>query len=479
MTRPPRTPDPARPRTRRGLLGLYVAEAVSSTGTRMSLLALPVFVFLTSGSAVQTGVVGFAEMAPYVTAKFLGGPFVDRLGPWRASVLSDATAAVAAGLIPLLYALGALPFPLLLLLVAVLGLLRAPGDAAKGVLLPGVVAAAGVPMERAVGISDGINRLASMLGAPLGGVLIAAVGAPGVVTLDAASFAVGAVVVALFVPRTATNGEASQPEAAAEPSQPAVAAEPSAEGDASAPAKDLRSRLHVYLGELREGLEFARRRPFLRAVASMVSATNLLDAAMSGVLLPVWALTRFGDDHGPAVLGLVSGVFAAGAVAGTAVMAAVGHRVPRRLTYGVCFLLGGAPRIAVLALPVPIPVVVTVLVLCGLMGGAINPLLAAAEYEQVPVAMQARVFGVLGGLAWVGIPFGGLLGGWLVSGIGLPPAVLAVAAAYFVVTLDPFVRRGWRAMERGAAAVEETGTPHPGAPRSQGSLVAATGGDEQ
>lgn len=407
---------------RRGLVGLYVAQAVSTTGTRMSLLALPVFVFLTTGSALRTGLVGFAEMLPYVLLKLFGGPLVDRLGAWRTSVGSDLAAAVAVGAVPLLHAVHALSFPVLLALVALAGALRAPGDGAKSVLLPVVVARAGVPMERAVGLSDGVSRLATMLGAPLGGALVGVLGAPWVLVVDAASFAVGAVVVGCLVDRAPVD--------------------PPAVGSGSG------GGLRAYAGQMREGFAFLRGQPFLRAAAGMVAATNLLDAAVTAVLLPVWALDRYGEQGGAAALGIVLAVFGAGAVAGTAVMAACGHRLPRRLTYAVAFLVGGAPKILVLALPVPLVVVVAVSAVCGLASGAINPLLAAAEYERIPVALQARVLGAVGGLAWAGIPLGGLLGGWAVGGLGLPVAAAVVGALYLAATLDPWVRPAWRDMER-------------------------------
>ena len=96
----------------------------------------------------------------------------------------------------------------------------------------------------------------------------------------------------------------------------------------------------------------------------------------------------------------------------------------------------------------PLWVVVAVMAGSGFAAGAINPLLAAAEYERVPPPLQARVFGVLEAVGWAGIPFGGLVGGWLIAGLGLSPAVLVVAGAYLLVTLDPWVRTAWRDMER-------------------------------
>jgi MFS family permease len=67
----------------RGLAGVL---AVAWTGTRVSAIALPWFVLTATGSAVQTGIVAFVEMAPYVVCQALLGPVIDRAGPRRISI---------------------------------------------------------------------------------------------------------------------------------------------------------------------------------------------------------------------------------------------------------------------------------------------------------------------------------------------------------------------------------------------------------
>ena len=65
------------------LYGWLTADAISLTGTRVSMIALPWFVLVTTGSATKTGMVALAEMLPMVLLKVLGGPVIDRLGPPR------------------------------------------------------------------------------------------------------------------------------------------------------------------------------------------------------------------------------------------------------------------------------------------------------------------------------------------------------------------------------------------------------------
>ena len=60
-------------RSLRPLGGVLAAMVVSLTGTRISVVALPWFVLVTTGSATQTGLVAFCEMAPYVVVKAFTG----------------------------------------------------------------------------------------------------------------------------------------------------------------------------------------------------------------------------------------------------------------------------------------------------------------------------------------------------------------------------------------------------------------------
>jgi MFS family permease len=146
-------------------------------------------------------------------------------------------------------------------------------------------------------------------------------------------------------------------------------------------------------------------------------------------------------------VGIVGGVFGVGAVTGNAVLTWLAPRLPRRVVFGLGFLVAGGPRFAILAVAGSVPPVALVAFIAGFGAGSINPILGAVEYERVPRHLQARVLGIVGALAWAGIPFGGLLGGVAVEGVGLAAAALAVGAIYLVATLAPFVFPAWRQMD--------------------------------
>ncbi|MBE1485066.1 MFS transporter [Plantactinospora soyae] len=405
-------------RDRRPLIGLLTAGTISTTGSVMSLVALPWFTLVITGSAARTGVVAFAEMLPFVLTCALGGPLIDRLGARRVSIVADLGSAVAVAAVPLLHRAGGLEFGTLVGLVAVAGLLRGFSDSAKRVMFPKAVAAAGTPMTRATSVNDGLSRLGTLLGAPLAGLLVAVFDAPTVLLIDAASFAVGAVLLALALPARRFGG----PELAAR----AAEREP-------------------YLTALRAGLRFVRGDSLVHGMILLLFVTNLADAAYNSVLLPVWAKEVVGSS---AALGFLTGSFALGAVLGNVVFTVVAPRVPRFAIFAVGFLIAGAPRFVALALLDPLWAIYLVSFVAGVSIAAINPILGAVGFERIPEHLRARVLGLTQAAAWAGIPLGGLLGGAAVQGLGLPAAFLLFGSAYLVVTLLPFVLPVWRELDR-------------------------------
>lgn len=403
-------------RHRRPLYGWLTADAISVTGTRVSMIAIPLFVLETTGSATRTGLVALVEMLPLVLFKVLGGPMIDRLGARRISISCDAASLVVVGAIPLLHDAGLLPFWLFLVLVALAGSLRGPGDGAKHSLVPALVDAAGVPMERATGLSSMVERTASMVGAGLAGLLVASLGAADALYVDAASFGVCALVLAW-----ATVG---------------FGPVPTEQDDADAAP---------YVERLREGWRFLRGDAVLLRIAVMVAVTNLLDAAWASVLMPVWSL---GPGRGAAALGLVFALFSACSVGGAACAAAWGERLPRYHVYLLAFLVTGLPRFLVFAFDTPLAGVIAVCALGGFASGFLNPILGAVIFERIPPHLVGRVTSLTTAMCWALMPLGGLLGGVLVDTSGLTVAMIVTGVAYFAATMLPAIDPRWRGIDR-------------------------------
>ncbi|MFJ3384900.1 MULTISPECIES: MFS transporter [unclassified Curtobacterium] len=399
----------------RALLAVQVASRIGNVVTTVS---VPFAVLARGGSATDVGIAAFMATVPIVFGGPLGGALVERVGFVRSSIGSDLVSGVTLLAMPVLAWTVGLPFWALLALVFVSGLFDMPGESARRVLLPGLATEAGVSLERAVGHFEASARLSVLIGAPVGGVLVAVLGPMPALACTALAFGGAALLTALFVRPAAVPAGA-----AAEPGPPS----------------------RGYWRDIAEGFRFCARDPFFRLIIALVLVTNLLDAARSTTLLPLYADERLG---GAQALGFMTGTFGGAAFLGSLVFGYVAHRVPRRITFVVCFVLAGGPSLVAPALGLGLPWVLGAAAVSGLAAGALNPILGAVELERVPEHMRARVFGLLGAGSWAGIPLGGLLAGVAADGIGVSVTFGIVAAVYTVVTLAPLLGGSWRLMER-------------------------------
>lgn len=401
----------------RPLVGVLAAIAVSQTGTRISAIAIPWLVLITTHSATETGLVAFCELAPYVVVKALTGPLTDRVGPRRVSWSTDLVSAAAAGLVPLLHAAHALPFWLLPPMVAIIGAARGPGDQAKEIMILEAAERGRVPLERATGLAGLTDRLATTVGPAVGGVVIAVFDPSTGLLANAACFLLGSAIVALSLPRGM--------------------------GTAVPPHED--EPRTGYWRRFGEGLRFLRGEPLMLAIIVTVGLANLLDQAFIGVLVPVWAQHT---GAGPAAIGLFGTVRGIAAVCGSVVATAAAHRMPRRLVFLTGFLVSGAPKFWVLAAHSPLWTILVVFAVGSFAAGFLNPILGAVPFERVPRHLLGRVMALMDSLAWTGIPLGGLVAGAAVTAIGLAPALVTAGVAYLLVTGLAGLRHEWRDMDR-------------------------------
>ncbi|MEU5715564.1 MFS transporter [Streptomyces sp. NPDC020403] len=405
-------------RSRVPLVAVLAANSISTAGTSLTLIGVPWFVLETTGSAGRAGVVAFCATLPVVVAALTGGPVIDRIGRRRVAVASDTVCGAAVAAVPLLHHAGVLDFWMLCALMALNGLVHTPGSTARYVLVPDLAAHAGTTLARAASLFDAVSRGARMVGAALAGVLIATLGAETVLLLDAATFAVSALLVAAGV----RGVRAAEPARAATPVSPGT-----------------------YRTELREGYAYVLGHRLLLCVVLMVMLMNGTDQGWNAVLLPVHAEGELG---GATDLGLLTAVFGAGGLTGALLYGAVGHRFSRRAVFTVCVVLCGAPRFLVAAVTgTTLPLAVT-MALSGVAGGMLNPILTTVTYERVPEALRSRVSGALTAGCELAMPVGGLAAGLLVEGVGARGALLVMGGVYFLATLSPLVFPAWRTIEK-------------------------------
>ena len=377
------------------LYTLFFTGFVSVTGDVMASLAIPWFVLQTTGSATQTGIVAFFSVSPIVLATVFGGTIVDRVGFKPVSVFADLASGVTLMLIPLLHLTVGLAFWQLLALVFLGNLLDAPGSSARSAMVPELAEAAGMSLEQATSTAEAISRATRMLGAPLAGLLMATMGALNVLWLDAVTFLISAIGVYLFIPAVTPTKENAEAET-------------------------------TYWDDLREGFQFVRQNEFIMMFIVVIMFTNMIDAAMSSVTLPIYIDTLYGDALR---LGFVVGTFGAAALLGTVIYSKYGERFSRRGVFIGAFFVVSLRFFLFMTLP-PYGVLLVFVAVTGLAAGPLNPIISVVLYEHVPAYMRARVFGLVQAGVLVAMPLGTLFAGFAITTIGLQWTLFVYGVVY-------------------------------------------------
>ena len=389
----------------------FTGSAISYTGDMLTLLAIPWFVLLTTGSVAQTGITAFFSTLPAVFSAFFGSTIIDRLGYKRTSVIGDIASCITVMLIPLLYSTIGLAFWQLLALVFLGGLLKSPGVTARSSMVPDLAKMASMRLERANALWDGVQRISGFIGAPIAGVLIAIIGTSNLLWLDAASFAISAILIGLAVPSTP-------------------------------PVISKNEEQQSNLVRLLEGVRFIWHDTLILSIVVTVMITNLLDGAFFSVIEPAYIKQVF---HSAVPLGLVVAALGGASFVGTLIYGTIGHRLPRRWTLGICFTIAGSTHILIFLIPV-LPLLIGWQIIVGLLIGPINPLLDTVMQERLPANMRARVFGAVSAGVLAGIPLGTFAGGYVAAWIGLRMTILLIGGIYLFTTLSLLINPALKKM---------------------------------
>jgi MFS family permease len=385
-------------RSRIPISALLTANTLSFMAEAIAMVAIPWFVFDLTGSYAAMGVVGFATFLPRVVATFLGGQVVDRIGFRTASIASDVLSGLSVCGIPLLAATGNLTFSWLIVLVIAGAFFDGPGATAKDAMVPELAAAADIGLDRVNAFFQGARRLSLFIGPVVAGFLIAWVGASNVLWVNAVVFALSAVVTLTLIPPVATPPQ--------EEDRPAS-----------------------FWANTLVGFRFLRQHPLMLWLACIVGLMNFLDAPLATVQLP--ALVREHYDSAEQ-LGILLGVDGGGSVVGALVFSAIAPRLSRRRTFIACFAVVGLMFLVIATAP-PYPLAVGAMLIMGIAGGPLNPILMSIRQERVPLTHRARVFGTTTAIAFVAIPLGQLAGGFLIEWLGVRIVIAGVAAIYLTV----------------------------------------------
>ena len=381
---------------------LWFGQAVSSVGSQVTLLALPLTAVLyLHATAGQVGLMTGAGLLAYCGPSLLFGVMADRMRRRPLMIAADVGRTVVITVVPVLAWTGSLSMPVLYVVALVQGALTVIFEVAYRSYLPSLVSAGA--------LLSGNSRLQStasvaQVGGPgLSGGLVDLLGAPFALLVDAGSFVVS--VISLLWIR------------AREPAPPR-----SARAGAPAGARGV-------LSEVRGGLRFIYRHPVLRPLASSAATFNFF----SQLQLTLFVLYANRDMHMSAgAIGLVLAFFGIGGV----VAAATVRRALRRLGYGSMLLAGYAlGALAILAIPlVPGPAVLSTVLFIGVYFvagyGIVATTIAMTTLRQIatPASLQGRVNASFRFAIGALMPFSALLAGLLGERLGVRATLFICAA---------------------------------------------------
>ena len=340
------------------LRALIAAEVISALGSLMSIVALPWFVLETTGSPGRMSLVLAAEAAPLALVGIPSARLVARLGATRSLLVCDAVWAPATALIPILHYAGALTFGLLLVLAFFAGMPWAAHYGSQSAVAAELLGEDIGAIARITALLQTLTRLAYFAGPALGGVLLAALGAPAVLLVDAGTFVVSFILVAVFV-RARDTRIAGRPPAGA-----------------------------------RGGWAFIRADPWMRPVTA---AQALSQGAFMGMTAAIPVLVFAAYDRRAGLTGLLAGAWGGGAVLGSMIAYRIVERhVPGRLG-AVAWGLQALPLWILVTTP-PVALATAALALSGIGNGVRVPPITGLTLRRVPAEIRAQTMTVVSSL---------------------------------------------------------------------------------
>lgn len=274
---------------------LWLAAVVSRAGDTLNFVALPLFVYAATHSPTAVSVLVIAEIAGAIGGALLAGPFVDHLPPRRLLIAADLVRVVAAGSIAVVPTVAGAVAAALVLAVA-----TAVFSPASNALVPRLVEHDDLTTANGLQWTAGV--VLQLVLAPVAGVLVAVASARVPFAVNAASFAVSALILRRLPLQKGLEAHASG------------------------------------LGQVPAALRAFRRAPLMRALVLMQALAALAVGATSALLV-VLARQAFGLSA--AGYGLWLAAIGAGALAGPLLMAAVRRYNPRTVVPAAYAIRGG------------------------------------------------------------------------------------------------------------------------------------------
>lgn len=384
---------------------LLAGRSISALGNAFAPIALAFAVLDLTGRAADLGLVVGARTLVNVLFLLFGGVLADRMPKNLLMVGSSVAAAGTQGAIAALVLTDSATVPILIALSAVNGMVSALSQPAAAAIVPQLV-----PedlRQQANGLSRMLFNAAAVLGAPLGGLAVAAVGPGWGIAVDAATFLIAGVCFLLVrIP-------------------------------ASGPVTVVREKPNL-VRDLREGWSAFASRTWLWVV---VAGFCVLNAAWSGALFVLGPVVA-DDTIGRQSWGFVLGAETAGMIIGAVV--AMRLRLRRLLLFGVvCTAFETLPVLG-LGLYPHLGLLLAAAFVAGL---ALEQFAIAWEttmQEHVPGDKLARVYSYDMVGSFVAIPIGQVAVGPVADAVGVRETMVGAAGLMLLAVIGMLSSRDVR-----------------------------------
>lgn len=382
---------------------LFFARLLTVLGNGIAPIALAFAVLDIGGSVSDLGIVVASRSLFNVAFLLIGGVLADRYSRSRVLVSSSLVAAISQAIVAWLVLEGSATVMSLALLGTLNGAAAGIALPASSALVPQTVPAQNLRQANAL-IQLGIYS-GTVIGASLGGILIASVGPGWGLAIDALGFALAAPLYRLIRVAAIKVGE---------------------------------SQSNILL-DLKEGWkEFASR----AWVWSIVVQFTIINAAFSGIVMvlgPVIADASFGRAN----WGIIIAAQSVGLIVGS--FLALRWRPRRDLFIGAMLVALCAVPIFLLSQPASAPWLIAAFFIAGVAFGLFGVSWAHSLQTHIPPEKLARVYAYDAVGSFVAIPFGELVAGPLAARFGTSDVLLVAALAVVVATagvgLVPAIRR--------------------------------------
>lgn len=187
---------------------LLSGQTISIIGDALYMVALPWLILTTGGSAQELGIVLAAYGVPRAASMLVGGWLSDHLRPWRLMLIADTVRMLLVGILAALALQGHPVFWQLCVIAVPLGALGGAFTPATLSFMPETLGKDDLQAGNGLWLS--FLQGANLIGSAIAGVVVAAFSAGGGLAIDAATFLVSAVSLALM--RTVPHAYSATPD---------------------------------------------------------------------------------------------------------------------------------------------------------------------------------------------------------------------------------------------------------------------------